>query len=110
MGRADRYAQGRRYLDDIKAQSGCVLCGESELAVLDFHHRSEDDKSFNLSGAACAKSLTTLHAEALKCVVVCANCHRRLHAGLADLPEGDSDEPQDRVFSPRSRHLHHSGH
>ena len=109
MTRAERYERGRRYLDDIKNQSGCVLCGESELAVLDFHHRREEDKSFNLSGAACAKSLERLRAEVEKCAVVCANCHRRVHAGLATLGETDEHEPTDRAIHPRRRHLIHDG-
>jgi hypothetical protein len=87
MSRAEQYRRGREYLDDIKLQSGCVLCGESELAVLDFHHRNETDKSFNLSGAASAKSLERLRAEVEKCCVLCASCHRRVHAGLVELPE-----------------------
>lgn len=81
-----------------------MLCGSTEIEILDFHHRIPDDKSFNLSGSACAKSLETLRAEIEKCVVVCANCHRRLHAGMVELPEEDNEEEGPRSLTIRSHH------
>lgn len=82
-----RFQEGRQLLDDIKRQSGCLVCGEDDLDVLDFHHRNPAEKLFNLSGANCAKSEDKLRAEIAKCVVLCANCHRRVHTGAIELPD-----------------------
>jgi len=94
MSRRDpRYDRGRLFLEGIKAETGCVICGEQEITALDFHHLDEGTKSFNLSGIAYTKSLTALRTEVDKCLVVCASCHRKLHAGVIPLPlNGDRDE------------------
>jgi hypothetical protein len=44
---------------------------------MDFDHRDPREKSFNLcSGRAALKNRKQILAEAAKCDVVCANCHR----------------------------------
>ena len=88
LSRAERYERGRRYLDASKLATGCEWCGEMDLAVLDFHHLH--DKSFNLSGSACAKPVERLESEVAKCVVLCANDHRRAHAGAIVIEEDES--------------------
>ena len=90
LSRHERCLAGRRLLDSIKA-TGCVVCRETEMAVLDFHHREGEDKRFTLSGSAACKPPEELDEELRKVVVVCSNCHRRVHAGLITLPEGDYD-------------------
>ena len=90
----DRYNQNRRAyrskMRDIinKAKEcGCACCGETELCCLDFHHLH--DKEFVIS-AGTEVSLERLLAELEKCVVLCANCHRKLHAGKINLAGFDS--------------------
>lgn len=34
-----------------------------------------------------AKGIDMLEAELAKCVVLCANCHKKVHAGLMEAPE-----------------------
>lgn len=61
---------------------GCILCGYKKcLAALDFHHVSSD-KEFSVN-KACANSYSydCIIKEIGKCVVVCSNCHREIHAG-----------------------------
>lgn len=86
LTRHERCLHGRRLLDAIKA-SGCVVCRETELAVLDFHHREGEEKRFTLSGSAACKPPAELDEELRKVVVVCSNCHRKVHAGLVVLDE-----------------------
>jgi len=62
----------------IKQESGCVLCHEKEVACLDFHHVI---KGSPVSRAA-NHSYIRFEIELNKCVVVCCNCHRKIHAGL----------------------------
>lgn len=65
----------------------CVICGYQRCAMaFDFHHLR--DKSFNVSQAiARTRSWDVIRAEIDKCVLLCACCHRELHAGVAQLPE-----------------------
>ena len=58
-------------------KGGCILCGEKDLACLDLHHLR--DKKFTISSKITDLSKDTLKEEIDKCVVLCANCHRKLH-------------------------------
>ena len=59
----------------------CEVCGYNKcVEALEFHHIDETTKEFAVSGST--KSLERQMAEADKCVMLCANCHRELHAGL----------------------------
>lgn len=73
-------ARNRAFLDAIKMQRGCVDCGYRDNAVaLDFHHII-GNKEFSLSDRRGIQApLSKLEAEIEKCVVVCANCHRKRH-------------------------------
>lgn len=75
------YADKRALLDEYKRIRGCFFCGEREAVCLDFHHREPKHKSFTI-GQHFHRSLDALFAEISKCEVVCANCHRKLHALL----------------------------
>lgn len=73
------YKKQRDIINEAKAD-GCIYCGETELMCLDFHHRDPEQKEFGISrGVLRGKDLLK---EIAKCDVVCANCHRKLHAGL----------------------------
>lgn len=74
-------AYNRRLTDKYKSLCGCVVCKENCSAVLDFHHLDADTKENNPSGMV-AHATSKLKSEIRKCVVLCANCHRKLHAGL----------------------------
>lgn len=55
----------------------CVDCGEDHPATLDFDH-VRGKKAFNISEAIIAGfPLAKIKAELEKCVVRCANCHRK---------------------------------
>lgn len=64
----------------VKTEYGCFVCGEKEPCVLDFHHvdRSEDKHSRVTSSLTYSKLILELK----KCVIVCANCHRKIHANI----------------------------
>lgn len=71
----------RRY----KSFCGCKLCGEKEAVALDLHHTDPSGKDANPSNLT-AGSRERLVAEIRKCVVLCSNCHRKVHAGILHLP------------------------
>lgn len=72
------------WLTEEKLRRGCVDCGYKANAVaLDFDHLPGCVKKFDLAQAQ-SRSLNLVMAEAKKCEVVCANCHRvRTAARLA---------------------------
>lgn len=71
------HAEKKQLLDDARAD-GCVRCGESDIACLDFHHRDAAVKEGHVS-LMRRFSLKRLLAEIDKCDVLCANCHRKHH-------------------------------
>ena len=71
----------RRHLNKYKVSCGCAYCNYNESAVaLDFHHVDESTKVREVPKMLTCK-LSKLMNEVRKCIVVCANCHRRLHNG-----------------------------
>ena len=59
----------------------CTVCDEKEGVCLDFHHLDEKKKDFALSNSS-THSFDTIKREIAKCILVCSNCHRKIHAGL----------------------------
>ncbi len=72
-----------------EAGGACGLCGYDRYAgALQFHHIVPAEKSFGLSDGGVARSLERARREAAKCVLVCANCHAEIEAGLATIAGG----------------------
>jgi hypothetical protein len=72
--------RNREYVWGVKSTTPCTQCGESDPACLEFHHLDSDDKESAISNAAGAGwSLERLQAEVDKCVILCRNCHAKLH-------------------------------
>lgn len=68
-------------VNDIKSIRSCIFCGENEPICLDFHHLDPTQKDYNISVLVQAKSRKIVD-EIQKCVVVCSNCHRKVHANI----------------------------
>jgi predicted RNA-binding Zn-ribbon protein involved in translation (DUF1610 family) len=59
----------------------CEKCGYNKcIEALDFHHKNPNEKDFGISANGHTKSLDKLKKEVDKCQLVCANCHREIHA------------------------------
>jgi hypothetical protein len=54
--------------------------------ILEFHHVDPGEKAFGLALRGATRSLQALRDEATKCVLLCANCHAEVEAGVAALP------------------------
>jgi hypothetical protein len=64
----------------------CYFCGYSKyVGALDFHHIEPATKKFSLSMDQMYRSWNLTLKELDKCVIICANCHRELHAGLIQI-------------------------
>jgi transposase len=87
--RRERVAARRRELKRIlvsEAGGGCRLCGYSRsLAALHFHHLDPGEKRFGMGRDGVTRSLAAMREEARKCVVLCANCHAEVEAGIVEL-------------------------
>lgn len=69
----------------------CIICGESEPVCIDFHHINPEEKEFTI-GKHRSKGRAWLLEEIQKCVCLCANCHRKIHAGLINLNDYINNE------------------
>lgn len=64
----------------------CIECGYCrDIKALDFHHLDETTKEFGLSDRGMTRSWEKTKKEVLKCVLLCANCHREIHSGTLKL-------------------------
>jgi transposase-like protein len=85
--RKDRVVARRRTVKAMlveEAGGRCVLCGyDRYVGALQFHHLDPETKSFGLGVRGVARSLERCRDEALKCVLLCANCHAEVEGGIA---------------------------
>ena len=71
----------RKNVAILKEEAGncCSICGYNKcLAALEFHHPDPSMKESKVIGSTA--SLEKQRVEAAKCILVCANCHREIHA------------------------------
>lgn len=89
----------------VTAMGGaCRGCGRSEpVAALEFHHLDPGEKDFAISADGAPRSWPRIETELVKCVLLCANCHREVHAGARRLGE---DEGQYRPCAAVADPLH----
>ena len=93
-----RYADRRQYLIAavhkrrkkvrqmaIEYKGGfCERCGyDACIEALEFHHADSSGKDFSISSKGYTRSWARVKEELGKCVLLCANCHRELHAHVS---------------------------
>jgi transposase len=88
--RTDRISQHRRRLKAILAEEAggrCCICGyDRYVGSLTFHHLDREEKRLALAAGGLTLSLERLREEARKCVLLCANCHGEVEAGITSVP------------------------
>lgn len=66
----------------------CQCCGYKKfVGALEFHHINPDEKDFGISAKGYTRSWETVKKELDKCVLVCSNCHKEIHANIRECPE-----------------------
>lgn len=71
----------------------CQVCGyDKHQSALGLHHLNRKDKTFSIGEKGYTRSWEKVKAELDKCILVCANCHREIEAGVTQLPEVILDE------------------
>lgn len=59
----------------------CEICGYNKCSeALDFHHEIPNEKEFSLSDRNLILDWQIIKKELDKCILICANCHREIHA------------------------------
>ena len=88
--RAEAVSARRRFVKaELVASAGgaCAICGYAKsMAALQFHHLDPATKEFHIAHRGVARSLAAAREEARKCVLLCANCHAEVEAGVATIP------------------------
>ncbi len=70
----------RDWLELYKDGRGCELCDECDPYCLDFHHLDPKNKVASVANMMrFGFSLEAVQAEIEKCLLLCANCHRKVH-------------------------------
>lgn len=65
----------------------CIVCKESDKSCIDFHHIDRAKKFMCVATMAhMGFSNENILEEINKCCCLCANCHRKFHAGVITLP------------------------
>lgn len=71
------FTEERKKISDWKEARGCLKCGETDPICLDMHHTDPETKEKDPSRLG---KFETFLKEAEKCVVLCRNCHAKVHA------------------------------
>ena len=83
-------AKRRRKIKTLAIQykgGKCQVCGyERYQGALDLHH-IKGKKEFGIGDKGYTRSWKKVEAELDKCILVCANCHREIEAGIMQLPK-----------------------
>ncbi len=72
----------------------CEICGYNKcIEALEFHHRNPEEKEFHISHKN-VKNIEIYFKEVDKCILVCANCHREIHAGIIEINQEDYNKQE----------------
>lgn len=92
----DRRSRLRRHMLYVMGEC-CQICGYNRCSsALEFHHLDPSVKDFTISSKQ-ARSWEATCDELKKCILLCANCHREVHAGLIDASNLKSSFSQEKA-------------
>ena len=74
----NRYREAHAVFQNWRKTLKCCMCGQDDVVCLEFHHSDPSLKEQNVV-RMIARSARSVIKELKKCVVVCANCHRKIH-------------------------------
>jgi len=85
----ERRKEIREWFADYKSKLKCTNCSEDHPVTLDFHHLEDKDQEVSRL-VADGSSKKRILKEINKCIVLCANCHRKAHI-VGSIPTGVTD-------------------
>ena len=63
----------------------CQICGYKKFqGALELHHTNPSSKNFGIGQYGHSRSWERVKQELDKCILLCANCHREVSAGMRD--------------------------
>ena len=66
----------------------CAFCQYNDyVGALEFHHKISSTKEFGIGQKGYTRSWDKVKAELDKCILVCSNCHKEVHAGIRSILE-----------------------
>jgi hypothetical protein len=71
----------KEFIFNYKKKSGCKICDTRDPICLTFHHVDPNNKVENMN-RLLNSSWVVIKEEIAKCMILCANCHIKLHNGL----------------------------
>jgi len=81
-----RQEEIRTFVNDYKSNLKCERCPEDHIGCLEFHHNDPGEKEICISNiCSTGWGKERILKEIEKCIVLCANCHRKLHWELRQL-------------------------
>ena len=78
--------RNKQWLKHYKETQQCLICGEDCVVCLDFHH-PDGDKGETIGKMPWSFGIQQMQREIDKCVVLCANCHRKVHHSVIKLED-----------------------
>jgi hypothetical protein len=75
----EKYEKNKAFIVQCKTNKKCSMCSESHPVCLEFHHIGEQKKEMKIADAIYKLGLKRLKEEVAKCILLCANCHRKFH-------------------------------
>jgi hypothetical protein len=80
----------------------CIGCGYNRYqGALELHHLNPLEKGFGIGDKGYTRSWIKVKAELDKCVLLCANCHREVAAGIMQLPGESQDDKRGEFGEPQ---------
>lgn len=68
-----------------KQDKSCACCGENAIECLELHHLDPNTKDGHPS-TMITYGWKKFIEEAAKCIILCSNCHKKVHSGRVTLP------------------------
>ena len=64
---------------EFKGSLSCEMCGEDHISTFDFHHIEKHPDNRAVNKLVSDYNFKEAYEEIKKCMVLCANCHRKHH-------------------------------
>lgn len=75
-----RKSQIKKWFKNYKTNLTCSNCPEKHISTLEFHHKTNAKKEGHVGNMVNdGFSIKRILEEIDKCIVLCANCHRKIH-------------------------------
>lgn len=78
----ERRNKRKEWYQEFMSTRCCIVCQENSLECLDWHHLDPKEKDGQVGKMLNHfRSMENVFSEMNKCIILCANCHRKYHAG-----------------------------